>query len=219
MPRFLSYTFAGIILGIVIGVPLTYTTWRNRQFRNFHVVSEGVLYRSGQLPVDGLRRLVHDHGIKTVVTLRYPPAPDKPAPDEEEERVCREAGLHYYRLRQLAWSGPDNEKADRGVPAEVTIRQFLDIMSDPHNHPVLVHCFAGIHRTGAMCAIYRMEFEHWTPEQAMREMRQMGYAANHRDVFGYLESYQPKGYAFGVMPSADGGGSLEDVRIEILPPR
>jgi tyrosine-protein phosphatase SIW14 len=208
MPRYLNYAFAGIILGILVGVPVTYCTWRNKQYRNFHVVREGVLYRSGQLPVDGLKRLIHDYHIKTVVTLRYPPAPDQPAPDQEEERVCRELALHYFRLPHRSWTGAESETADRGVPAEANVKQFLEIMKDPRNHPVLVHCFAGVHRTGAMCAVYRMEFEQWTPDQAMAEMRQMGYAAHHRDVFGYLERYQPRGYAFGVRtPPADAGGS------------
>ena len=48
-----------------------------------------------------------------------------------------------------------------------------------------------------MCAVYRMEFEHWTAERALGEMRDLGYAANHRDVFSYLENYQPRGYSLG----------------------
>jgi tyrosine-protein phosphatase SIW14 len=197
MPRFLSYAFAGIIMGVLVGVPVTYCTWRNQNFRNFHVVRDGVLYRSGQLSQDGLRRILHDHGIKTVVTLRYPPSPDKPAPDQEEENICREMGLHYFRLRHLDWNNQETETADRGVPAEANVQQFLDIMKDPRNHPVLVHCFAGIHRTGAMCAVYRMEFEHWSAAQAMQEMRDLGYVAHHQDVFSYLEGYRPRGYALG----------------------
>jgi protein tyrosine/serine phosphatase len=67
-------------------------------------------------------------------------------------------------------------------------------MSDPANHPVLVHCFAGIHRTGAFCALYRMEFDGWSNEQAVQEMKELGYADYHRDVFAYLRRYQPRGY-------------------------
>ena len=46
-----------------------YLSYHNRSFRNFRVVEEGVLYRSGQLNVAGLSRIIHDYGIKTVVSL------------------------------------------------------------------------------------------------------------------------------------------------------
>ena len=135
MSRYLSYTFAGIILGVLVGVPWTYFSWRHQQYRNFHVVRAGVLYRSGQLPLDGLKRLIHDHGIKTVVTLRFAPGPDQPAPDQQEEQFCRETGLHHFRLRHLGWTNQENESGDYGVPAEANVRQFLDIMKDAPTIP------------------------------------------------------------------------------------
>jgi tyrosine-protein phosphatase SIW14 len=173
----------------LIGVPWAYCSWRRTHYRNFHVVREGVLYRSGQLHVDGLRRLVHDYGIKTVVTLRYAPDPKGLPPDLKEERFCKDNYIQHFRLRHRDW-----EAADKSVPAEVNVQQFLEIMSDPANHPVLVHCFAGIHRTGAFCALYRMEFDGWSNEQAVKEMKELGYADYHRDVFAYLRRYQPRGY-------------------------
>jgi tyrosine-protein phosphatase SIW14 len=66
-------------------------------------------------------------------------------------------------------------------------------MADPDNYPVLVHCFAGIHRTGAYCAIYRMEQEHWDNADAIVEMKAYGYynLPDERDILGYMEQYQP----------------------------
>jgi tyrosine-protein phosphatase SIW14 len=66
-------------------------------------------------------------------------------------------------------------------------------MSDPSKYPVLVHCFAGTHRTGAYCAIYRMEQEHWTNAQALAEMKTYGYITldEEWDILGYLEVYRP----------------------------
>jgi protein tyrosine/serine phosphatase len=40
-------------------------------------------------------------------------------------------------------------------------------MDDPANHPVLVHCFAGVHRTGAHIAIYRMVHDRWPNAKAL----------------------------------------------------
>src|SRR5262249_7661024 len=81
------------------------------------------------------------------------------------------------------------------APIDDGLRRFLDVMADPANHPVLVHCYKGIHRTGAYVAVYRMELEGWRKEDALAEMRDMGYVQLdvHADVAGYFASYQPTG--------------------------
>src|SRR5205085_2218282 len=54
---------------------------------------------------------------------------------------------------------------------------------------------AGLHRTGCMAAIYRMEYEGWTPEQAVEEMKTHGFgdvactAANDY-VYQYVLTYR-----------------------------
>ena len=67
-------------------------------------------------------------------------------------------------------------------------------MDDPANYPVLVHCFAGIHRTGAYMAVYRMEIDRWDNDAALDELRACGYRHldDEWDVLGYLESYRPR---------------------------
>jgi tyrosine-protein phosphatase SIW14 len=64
-------------------------------------------------------------------------------------------------------------------------------MRDPANHPVLIHCFAGIHRTGTFCAVYRMDFQGWSSREAIAEMRTLGFATldECQDVLGFLEHY------------------------------
>ncbi len=76
---------------------------------------------------------------------------------------------------------------------EPTWRKFLQNLGEPKNQPVLVHCWAGIHRTGAYCAIYRMEFDHWTNAEAIAELKTMGYDTldDEWDILGYLEEYWP----------------------------
>ena len=34
-------------------------------------------------------------------------------------------------------------------------------MDDPDSYPVLIHCNAGLNRTGVMVAVYRMEYQGW----------------------------------------------------------
>src|SRR4051794_1977163 len=49
MPRLLRLVFAGLIALVLVGGPLGYKWVYDQSFRNFRVVEEGVLYRSGQL--------------------------------------------------------------------------------------------------------------------------------------------------------------------------
>jgi len=188
MPRWLQRSFGLSISLLLVGTPLVYARHRHYQQRNFHVVREGVLYRSGQLPLEGLQSIIHDHHIKTLVTLRSGQRPGEPAPDLAEEEFCKKLGMNHFRLPSQGWLAPDGS-----VPNEVNVVRFRQIMNDTANYPVLVHCLAGKHRTGAMCAVFRMEHDHWSNAQAIDELRLYGYdnVLEHLDLLGYLEKYQP----------------------------
>src|SRR5579885_607795 len=174
---------------VLIAAPVAYSFHHLRAMRNFAVVREGVLYRSGQMSLDGLKRAVHDYGIRTVVTLRDAYTPGEPAPDREEEHWCQAQEINYYRIPPRRWEGQGGEPP----PVEPGVRQFREIMANPDNYPVLVHCFAGVHRTGAYCAIYRMEHDRWSNERAIAEMKRFGYGNldEEEDILGYLEHYRP----------------------------
>jgi tyrosine-protein phosphatase SIW14 len=176
-----------IVLGVTAAAlaaaaPLVYSSHRTSYSRNFRVVEEGVLYRSGQLSPAGLDSVIRERSIRTVVSLRFPCRSDS-----WEEQYCVDRGVGFIRIEPKVWR-PD-EKGD--IPADEVVRRFLDVMADRANHPVLVHCFAGIHRTGTMCAIYRMEFNGWPAERAINEMHQCGFEPEDllQDIEGYLRSY------------------------------
>jgi tyrosine-protein phosphatase SIW14 len=189
MPRWLQYLSAGFIALLLAGVPCVYARYRHHTLRNLHVVDDGILYRSGQLSVDGLARVVHDYRIRTVVTLRDAHVTGDEPPDLAEEEWCKKEELNYYRLPHRPWLAPDGS-----VPNEINVVKFLQIMKDPANYPVLVHCLAGKHRTGAMCAVYRMEYDHWSNQKAIDELELFGFENLYEslDVLGYLQRYQPK---------------------------
>jgi protein tyrosine/serine phosphatase len=188
MPRWLQWTFAAFVAALLVGGPMAYARHRHTQLRNFHVVREGVLYRSAQLSLDGLQRVIYDYRIKTVVTLRFAYRDDDLPPDLEEQEYCLKEGYNHFRLPVRPWSAPDGS-----VPNQSSVAKFLEIMDNPENYPVLIHCFAGKHRTGAICAIYRMEHDHWSNEQAMQEVKLIGYdnLMEEADVLGYLSNYRP----------------------------
>ena len=96
----------------------------------------------------------------------------------------------HVRISPRAWESPTGGPA----PVEEGVRRFLEVMADRRNYPVLVHCFAGVHRTGTMCAIFRMEYHRWDVDEAMTEMAAFGYdlAEMHEHVESYLRGYRPR---------------------------
>ena len=188
MWRTLRSVLAVALVVLCIGGPVALALQMQRQTRNFHVVKDGVLYRGGQPTLLGLKNLLHEYRIRTVVSLRDSDPPGSP-PDQKEEDYCNNQEINYVRISPRHWESPDGGPA----PVEEGVRRFREVMADPHNYPVLVHCFAGIHRTGAYCAIYRMEFDHWTNAQAIEEVKAFGYTNldGEEDVLGYLEHYKP----------------------------
>jgi tyrosine-protein phosphatase SIW14 len=185
MPTKLAVLFSTLIAAFLVIPPIAYKRWHDKEYRNFHVVEEGVLYRSGQLPLPRLQQMVYTQGIRTIVCLRTGNDPI----DQQEEAWAKAVKIKFVRIPPPIWWPNETGK----VPAEAALQTFRDVMDDPANYPVLVHCFAGIHRTGAFCAVFRMDYQGWTNEEAMAEMRALGYSIldDHEDVQGFMVRYQP----------------------------
>lgn len=190
MPKRWQIVLAGTAVALVVAAPLVYSSHRNTHLRNLRTVEEGVLYRSGQLTPVGMSRVIHDHNIKTVVTLRASRQVGGKSPDEWEEAFCAARGVKHVRVVPRVWGADETGE----IPAEQAVQEFLAVMEKKENHPVLVHCYAGIHRTGTMCAIFRMEYHGWTAERAMEEMQFYGFAPEdmHQHIAVYLREYQPR---------------------------
>jgi tyrosine-protein phosphatase SIW14 len=184
MPRLLHVVFTLCVATVMIAGPWWYTHLHDRHFRSLHVVEDGVLYRSGQLDLEGLKTIVRDYRIKTIISLRDGDS----TLDQDEVDWAPYAGITHIRIPPRPWQAEDGS-----VPAEQGLARFREVMDDPRNYPVLIHCFAGIHRTGAYCAVYRMDRQRWSNADAIAEMRTLGYTTldGDRDILGFLERYRP----------------------------
>jgi tyrosine-protein phosphatase SIW14 len=187
--RFVAAAAIALSIGLV---PYAYSKKREKSLGNFRVVEEGVLYRSAQPNSEGLGRAIHDYGFRTVISFRdaRDDRPDEGVPEEWEGPFCAKLGVKFVRLPTRVWSYENGV-----IPADANVTRFLDEMKDPANHPVLIHCFRGIHRTGIFSALYRMEWDRWSNAEAIEEMRDCGYDTIDRDhdVRQYLERYRPRG--------------------------
>jgi tyrosine-protein phosphatase SIW14 len=93
-------------------------------------------------------------GVKTVIDLTRDGR-------DEEPGLVRRAGMKFYRIPMTT--------SDR--PSDAAVAKFLQLVNDPANQPVYVHCQGGRHRTGVMTAVYRLTQDGWTADKAYQEMK------------------------------------------------
>src|SRR5262245_50257637 len=98
--RTILSTFLGMLIAaFIIAAPIYYYRLRDREDRNFRVVQEGVLYRSGQLPLYRLKEIVALYEIRTVISLRDGTKMN----DEEEEKWVTAKALNFVRIPHREW--------------------------------------------------------------------------------------------------------------------
>ena len=136
------------------------------------------LYRGAQPTREGFDRL-KEMGVRTVINLRQHHT-DK---DEAEG-----SGIELVDIPMHA--GVTGSTA----PADDDVRKFFEIALDPAKQPVYFHCAHGKDRTGTMAALWRIEMEGWTPEEAMQEMKSFGYHTIYDDLIDFVKGYAPRGF-------------------------
>lgn len=112
-------------------------------------ITEDQVYQSAAYAPDDLVATCQAYGIKTVIDLRDTKL--------EEVRAAADAaslaGIEHVHL------------ATKSHPTVAAAEDFLAAMAAAER-PVLVHCEHGEGRSVLLCAIYRIEEEGWTNQQA-----------------------------------------------------
>jgi len=154
-----------ISLSTILFLGLAFAFYQKKIRYNLVTIAENKVYNSGVIPPDKLNGVISSYKIKTIIDLRDGAEQTELNP-ETKQQVNTEAaaaeeisGVHYFNL-------PTDQ-----VPQDSTVKKFLKIMDDPKNYPVLIHCHHGVGRSRLFSSIYRIEYEHFTNEQARKNAR------------------------------------------------
>lgn len=134
----------------------------------YYEVDEGKVYRSAQPDARQLSEAA-SAGIKTVINLRGP-NPGKPWYDVEKEATTK-AGILQIDIPM---------SADR-IPHRKDLIALLDAFKKVPR-PLLIHCMAGVDRTGEASAIYQMLYMGKSKEEALDMLS---------PEFGHFENIKP----------------------------
>ena len=118
------------------------------------------LYRGGQ-PQDSDFAFLHSLGVRTIVSFREGAA--------HERAIVEKLGMKFVHIPVTFMAFAPTTK----LP-EKAVQKFFEVIDDPVNGPVFVHCRRGADRTGAFVGLYRMVRERWTAQRAYDEARKIG---------------------------------------------
>jgi protein tyrosine phosphatase (PTP) superfamily phosphohydrolase (DUF442 family) len=154
------------------------------KIRNFGQMDER-FYRGAQPKKDDYKDLAA-LGIKTVIDLRDDPA-------DYERPLVESLGMNYVNIPMMA----------KEYPTEEVTRMFLKVAGDPATGKFFLHCAGGRHRTGAMGAVYRFQFDNWTFDQAYAEMKKYDFYTSwgHGGFKDFVKEYYLKMQASKLAPS------------------
>jgi tyrosine-protein phosphatase SIW14 len=128
------------------------------------------LYRGAQPDPSGYAQL-KNLGIEVIVDFR-----EEKSEIKDEQAHVEAAGMRFI---SIPWSPLNN-------PSRAQIISFFGVLRDNPQKKIFVHCEAGSDRTGVMIALYRIELDHWTTEQALAEMKLFRF---HNVLYAHLAQF------------------------------
>jgi protein tyrosine/serine phosphatase len=133
--------------------------------RRFGVVEQGRIYRSGQISSSLIKETLVRYKIRTIVSLSADSANnvDKTA----EKQMAAELGIERV-VFPLGGNGTGD--INNYAKAIATIYQ-----AQKEQKPVLIHCDAGVQRTGGVIAAYQLLVEKKDAASVVDEMRRYGW--------------------------------------------
>jgi protein tyrosine/serine phosphatase len=155
-----------ILIAVIILIILTaggttaYLVDRNKTLYHFETVDEGKVYRSGCLTERGLSWAHRLKGFKTIINLRSVAERDEGGWYYTEKDFAKSRGINLVDIPMTVDTPPDEEQ----------VKRFLSVVTNPEMLPALIHCQAGVIRTGMMVAVYKISVLKEDNEKVLHEL-------------------------------------------------
>ena len=157
----------GLIIAALITLAVVLLV-RHFHIKNFQIIEKEVLYTSGQPRGMDYTRLLYKYHIATIINVRCVSEHRERNWYNEEITWVRKNGVNYKEL-------PIDKSLSREkyFPDEWTQKEFLQVMSQKENLPVLVHGSSGRKRVSMLAAVWMIKSKNLTVLQTVKKVRKI----------------------------------------------
>ena len=168
-----------LILAGIGGVTGFFSYRHHHRFKHLRTHEQGMVYRAAWLEPDALAEVIEKYQIRSVVNLCDP---GEMGEDRwtGERRTVTNAGARLIEL-------PMTLSTDASHP---DIRKHLEVMNNPDNYPMLVHCQHGVTRTAKFLAIYDIVYRGKTGETSLSEQPLFGRNRHNVNIRAFVKSFE-----------------------------
>ncbi|OGV56909.1 MAG: hypothetical protein A2017_05235 [Lentisphaerae bacterium GWF2_44_16] len=163
-----------VIVLLLAGGVAGYLIDNHKTLYHFETVASGKIYRSGCLSrkgsLRGFEKVWKMTGLKTIINLRSEKEAENSKWYELEKDFAKSRGINLVNIPMLTDT----------PPSDAQIKQFLSIVTNPDMLPALIHCEAGVIRTGMMIAVYKVSVLKEKNEKVFRELPMYGHGFDNR---------------------------------------
>lgn len=182
--RNVTRSVAGGLAALVV-IAVAWTSWElvlkdRLATKRWGAVEQGLIYRSGRLPLDRAQATLANHHIRVLIDLTE----NKPGNrfQLKERAAAMVMSIEYHNYPLIGDGTGDIQSYARAIAVMHQARR--------EGKRVLVHCAAGAQRTGGVVAAYRLLVERKSPDEARAELKRYGWKPGKDQVLlNYLNQH------------------------------
>ena len=169
-----------ILVLVVIGLAEGAFAYRQaHRYKHWAVHDPGLVYRSAWLEPDALAEMIEKHQIRSVINLCDPGEMGEQRWIEERQAV-QGAGAQLLELTM-----PRTVNA-----ADPVVERYIEVLRNPDNYPVLIHCQHGVTRTAELLSMYDILFRGLSADESLKKMPLFGRDDHNVAVKAFAASFE-----------------------------
>jgi protein tyrosine phosphatase (PTP) superfamily phosphohydrolase (DUF442 family) len=170
-----------IFFGLVAAVSLAtglFAYQQHHRYKHLAVHERGMVYRSAWVEPDVMSELIEKHQIRAVVNLCNPGEMGEQRWIDQRSAVTN-AGARLIELPMPLTINADDPKID----------EHLQVLADPNNYPMLIHCQHGVTRTAKLLTIYDIVYRKMSAEESLAAQPLFGRDEHNVNVRAFCRNF------------------------------